>query len=154
MKKSKKNTKKRKKNCTAKLGNSQTRDIRAEIYTAHPYYGSRRIIEQLKREGYSYQPESSAAPYEGNGYLRYLSRSHLEQKRHVNPRLSLSFRKCRSECPQSDLGINMTYIRLYSLEKRRCCRLLSLERLGRIDFDYRLRCSAFLPAFGRAQGTP
>jgi len=50
-----------------------------EIYTGHPYYGSRRITAQLRREGYLVNSEGSPKAHAGDGDRRRAPRPQLKQ---------------------------------------------------------------------------
>ena len=83
-----------------------------EIYTAHPFYGVRRMTEQLRREGQTINPKR----------VRRLLREMGLMAVYPKPRLSLPgagasvfpylLRGLKIECPHQVWAIDITYVRL------------------------------------------
>lgn len=83
-----------------------------EIYTAHPFYGSRRICQQLRREGQVINRKSVQRQMQQMGLVAIgpkPSTSHAARNHVVYPYL---LRNVKSGWPNHVWGVDITYIRL------------------------------------------
>lgn len=83
-----------------------------EIYTALPFYGCRRIREQLRREGWSVDKDTVHRYMREMGLAAIYPGPNLSRRRHDHHVYPYLLRHRRAAAPNEVWGIDITYIRL------------------------------------------
>jgi putative transposase len=83
-----------------------------EIYTAHPYYGSRRIAVQLRREGQGINRKAVQRHMREMGIWSVTPGPHTSRRAADHPVYPYLLRTVTSRYPNHVWGIDITYIRL------------------------------------------
>lgn len=83
-----------------------------EIYTAHPYYGSRRITAQLRREGFLVNRKAVQRHMQEMGIAGICPGPNLSKRRLENRTFPYLLRGITISHPNHVWGIDITYIRL------------------------------------------
>lgn len=83
-----------------------------EIYTAHPYYGSRRITAQLKREGFPVNRKAVQRHMREMGIAAISPGPNLSKKRYEHLVYPYLLRGVVIQQPNQVWGIDITYIRM------------------------------------------
>jgi putative transposase len=83
-----------------------------EIYTAHPYYGSRRITETLRREGRVVNRKAVQRHMQEMGISGISPGPHTSQRHPTHAVYPYLLRHVTAERPNHVWGIDITYIRL------------------------------------------
>ncbi len=83
-----------------------------EIYTAHPYYGYRRITAQLHREGQSLNQKTVARSMQAMGLVALYAGPHLSKRAQQAASFPYLLANVTANAPNHLWGIDITYIRL------------------------------------------
>jgi putative transposase len=85
-----------------------------ELYTAHPYYGYRRITEQLQREGWEVNHKAVARHMRDMGLAAIYPGPNLSKRAHKAAMYPYLLANVTASAPNHVWGIDITYIRLRS----------------------------------------
>jgi putative transposase len=85
-----------------------------ELYTAHPYYGYRRITAQLQREGLEVNHKAVARHMREMGLAAVYPGPNLSKRAHQAAIYPYLLRNITASTPNHVWGIDITYIRLRS----------------------------------------
>src|SRR5690349_19718770 len=83
-----------------------------EIYTAHPYYGSRRISAVLRQEGQTVHRKAVQRHMQEMGIAGVAPGPHTSRRHPTHPVYPYLLRHVRAAYPNHVWGIDITYIRL------------------------------------------
>lgn len=83
-----------------------------ELYTAHPYYGSRRVAAQLRREGVAVNRKAVQRHMREMGIWSVTPGPHTSRRAPRHPVYPYLLRTVTSSYPNHVWGIDITYIRL------------------------------------------
>jgi len=84
-----------------------------EMYTAHPYYGYRRITAQLQREGQAVNHKAVARHMREMGLIAVHPGPNLSKRAHQAAIFPYLLRTVAASAPNHIWGIDITYIRLH-----------------------------------------
>jgi len=85
-----------------------------ELYTAHPYYGSRRISAGLRREGQLINRKAMQRHMREMGLVDQAPGPHTSRRHPAHPVYPYLLRHTTASHPDHAWGIDITYIRLQS----------------------------------------
>src|SRR5689334_22696485 len=83
-----------------------------ELYTEHPYYGSRKITEQLKREGKEVNRKAVQRHMREMGLAAIVPGPHLSKRAHQAAIFPYLLTNVTARYPNHVWGLDITYIRL------------------------------------------
>lgn len=83
-----------------------------EIYTHHPYYGYRKIAEQLHREGHAINQKTVAQYMREMGLVAIYPGPNLSKRAHQAAIYPYLLKNVTANTPNHIWGIDITYIRL------------------------------------------
>jgi putative transposase len=83
-----------------------------EVYTAHPYYGSRRIAAQLRREGQPINQKTVARYMHEMGLVAFYPGPNLSKRARGAAIFPYLLSNVKATTPNHIWGIDLTYIRL------------------------------------------
>ena len=83
-----------------------------EIYTAHPYYGSRRIGVVLRQEGQAINRKAVQRPMQEMGLAGVAPGPHTSRRHPTHPVYPYLLRQLTATHPNHVWGIDITYVRL------------------------------------------